>query len=113
MSREHHRKSGLRPQRLAAEILDACRSFILPQASDPVLAELEVGRVDLSPDLGNVTVLLVPAEGQAPPPAADVAPALERNVPFFRRLLADTVNMKRTPLVRLAYVPLRPPEPTE
>lgn len=107
-----HGVSGLRPLRLQQEILDAARGYIVPSFADPVLEALEVSHADMSMDLCNVTIFLMPAAGETPPPTPQIRAALERAQPFARRLLAESVLMKRTPMVRLAYLPVRPAPPT-
>lgn len=108
---EEHGGPGVRHLRLQREMLDACRSYILPSATDPVFAELEVTRVDLAGDLCNVTVHLAPTVAESAPALALVRPALERAGGYFRRMLAEAVPMKRTPKVHLAYWPTRPDAP--
>ncbi|MBI3272799.1 MAG: ribosome-binding factor A [Planctomycetes bacterium] len=113
MKRTDDESAGIRQGRLSREFLDACRSYILPSASDPTLEVLEVARVDVSTDLRNVTVHLALRDGEEAPRPAVLKAALERAVPFFRRMLAEAVPMKRTPLLRLAFVSLKnlPPSP--
>jgi ribosome-binding factor A len=102
-----HRLDGMRPVRLEREMLDACRTFILPSIADPIVSGLEVCRVVLAGDLCNVTFVLMPGPGDPPPPPEQVKTALERVAGYARRLLAESVPMKRTPAVRLEYLPIR------
>lgn len=107
MSHHHRNVSGLRPLRLQHEILDACRSYIVPSLTDPRLETLEVSHVEVSDDLRNVAIYLMPPAGEKSPPAAEVKAALERAVPFARRMLVESVTMKRAPIVRLVFLPTR------
>jgi len=107
MSHRNKRLSGLRPLRLQAEMLDACRSYILPSLDDPVLAALDVSHVEVSDDLCNVTFVLMPGPAGPPPAPDEVKSALERAAPYARKLLAEAVPMKPTPMVRFAWLPVR------
>lgn len=107
MNQHRRNHSGLRPLRLQHEILDACRSYIVPSLTDPCLETLEVSHVEVSGDLRNVAIYLMPPAGETPPPAAQVKEALERAVPFARRMLVESVSMKRAPIVRLVFLPTR------
>ena len=111
MKPERNHRSAVRPQRLMSEILDACRSYIVPSSSDPLILRLDVARVDVSDDLCNVSIHLTPVPGEEPPSAAEIREGFERALPFFRRMLAEAVPMKRAPLLRLAYDPVPPAIP--
>ncbi len=107
MSHRNNRMSGLRPLRLQAEMLDACRAYILPSIDDPVVSTLDVSHVELSDDLCNVTFVLMPGPAGTQATPQEVKSALERVAPYARKLLGESVPMKRLPIVRMAYLPIR------
>ena len=100
-------KRELRVQRLNHAIAEAVQAFILPDAIDERLSRLEVAAVDLASDLHNVTIHLVPAQGEEPWPPEELKEPLQRAEPWMRAQLIEYVSMKKAPAVHLSYIPLR------
>lgn len=91
---------------MAHAIQQAIQAWILPSVSDPVVSQLEVAMVDVSADLASVTVHFVPGQGGTPVSDPEVRVALRRAEPHFRREIAESVDLKRAPMVHLRYLPM-------
>ncbi|WP_366556338.1 30S ribosome-binding factor RbfA [Aquibaculum sediminis] len=65
-------------------------------AHDPALraASITVSEVRVSPDIKNATAFVLPLAGQN---RDAILPALKRAAPYFRRRLADVVELRYTP----------------
>ena len=99
-------KREIRVQRLNHTIAQAVQAYILPDASDDRLSSLEVAAVDVSGDLHNVTIHLVPGIGQEPRDAEEMKHLLHGAAAWFREQLTEHVEMKKSPVVHLTYIPL-------
>ncbi len=99
-------KREIRVQRLNHTIAEAVQAFILPEAEDDRIAALEVAAVDLSGDLHNVTIHLVPGLGEEPRDVLEMKEILHNAEPWFRAQITEHVEMKKSPVVHLEYIPL-------
>jgi ribosome-binding factor A len=99
-------KREIRVQRLNHAIAQAVQAFILPDASDERISSLEVAAVDVAGDLHNVTIHLVPGQGQEPRDVEEMKHLLHAAAPWFRRQLTEHVELKKSPVVHLSYIPL-------
>ncbi len=99
-------KREIRVQRLNHVIAEAVQAFILPDATDDRLAQLEVAGVELAGDLHNVTIHLVPGQGQEILDPEELKEPLHRAEPWIREQLMEHVSLKKAPVVHLSYIPL-------
>ena len=82
-----------RTSRMASLIRAEMARVILEEVSDPSLREVVVTDVNLSKDLKSARVFFV--SGQAVP--SEVDKGLHRALPFFRRRLGETLELRWVP----------------
>jgi ribosome-binding factor A len=94
MRRSHHR-----PQRVA-DLLQHELAELLRKARDPRFVAITLTSVEISPDLLNAKVYFTQLDETS---VRDTLHALNHAEGFFRRLLADKVDLRITPHLRFYY----------
>ncbi|HVJ92249.1 MAG TPA: ribosome-binding factor A [Labilithrix sp.] len=89
-----------RHQRVESSILEELRSILRDDISDPELEGVELTAIVLSPDGKLARVHFAVPRGR---PRTAVERAFSRATGFMRGLLADGVELKRTPELRFVY----------
>ena len=91
-----------RSDRVAGEVQRCLAEALLHHARDPRLGQVNLTRVRLTPDLKLATVyfLLLSDEEFS---REEALQGLERAAPFFRKHVADTMQLRYTPAFRFFY----------
>jgi len=79
-------------------------SQIIRHLSDPKLEGLDLFSVEVAADLSRVRIVCVPTLELAYSKKA-IQTALEKAAPFIRHSLAESLSLKKTPVVALRYAP--------
>ena len=87
---------------MAGEVQRCLAEALLHHARDPRLGQVNLTRVRLTPDLKLATVyfLLLSEEEFS---RKEALQGLERAAPFFRKHVADTMQLRYTPAFRFFY----------
>jgi len=105
MARKTQRQAGQRPLRVGEELRHALAQILeRGELRDPDLAgqAVTVTEVRMSPDIRNATVFVAPLSGtEGARHSATVIAALERAVPFLRRRIAELVQLRYVPNLRI------------
>jgi ribosome-binding factor A len=87
-------------QRIADQVQQVLAQLLLLKASDPRFRTLSVTEVNVSPDMKNAQVFVSALDDEQ---TTDTLKALNRAAGFFRRELAQTLNLRTTPNLRFVY----------
>jgi ribosome-binding factor A len=101
MARKTHKSTGQRPLRVGEEVRHALAQILeRGELRDPDLAgaTVTITEVRMSPDIRNATVFVAPLGGID---TDRIVTALERAVPFLRRRIADIVELRYVPNLRI------------
>lgn len=101
MARKTTKKPGQRPLRVGEELRHVLAQILeRAELRDPDLAGavVTVTEVRMSPDLRNATVFVSPLGGTD---SEKIVAALRRAAPFLRRRVADTVQLRYAPNLRI------------
>lgn len=101
MARKTTKKPGQRPLRVGEELRHVLAQILeRGELRDPDLAGavVTVTEVRMSPDLRNATVFVSPLGGTD---SEKILAALRRAAPFLRRRVADTVQLRYAPNLRI------------
>ena len=101
MARKTTKKTGQRPLRVGEELRHVLAQILeRGELRDPDLAGavVTVTEVRMSPDLRNATVFVSPLGGTD---SEKIVAALRRAAPFLRRRVADTVQLRYAPNLRI------------
>lgn len=101
MARKTHKSTGQRPLRVGEEVRHALAHILeRGELRDPDLAGVVVTitEVRMSPDIRNATVFVAPLGGID---TDKVVTALDRAAPFLRRRIADIVELRYVPNLRI------------
>ena len=101
MAKKTTKKPGQRPLRVGEELRHVLAQILeRGELRDPDLAGavVTVTEVRMSPDLRNATVFVSSLGGID---NAKIVPALRRAAPFLRRRVADTVQLRYAPNLRI------------
>ncbi len=79
-------------------------SQIVRHLSDPKLEGLDLFSIEVAPDLSRVRVVCVPTLALAYS-KKEIQTALEKAAPFIRHSIAESLSLKKTPIVALRYAP--------
>lgn len=91
-----------RSDRVAGEIQRCLAEALLHHVRDPRLAQVNLTRIRLTPDLKLATVyFLLISEDLAS--REEVLKSLERAAPFFRKHVAEIMQLRYTPAFRFFY----------
>ena len=100
-SKSHGRSTGQRPLRVGEEVRHALAQVLeRGELRDPDLVDhaVTVTEVRMSPDIRNATVFVAPLGGID---TQKIVAALERAVPFLRRRVAELVQLRYVPNLRI------------
>lgn len=89
-----------RMQRIADQIQQELAQLLLVKVSDPRFHSVSITAVDVSPDMANATIFVSVFNTENSP---EVLKALNNAAGFFRRELAQTLNLRITPRLRFVY----------
>ena len=103
---EFPRRRGYRAERIERFVAEAFEYTLLPALEDPRLAGLHVFSVETTNNLACVRVTLRSGSEENELETAEVEAALEKAAPRLRMELAESLRIKRIPLLRLSYLPL-------
>ena len=92
---------GRRPERVAHLVQAELARLLLEEANDPLLHEVIVTLVRMTPDLRIARVYFRTLGGGAT--QAEVGRALERAASFLRAEIGHALGMRVTPELRFAY----------
>lgn len=101
MARKTHKSTGQRPLRVGEEVRHALAHILeRGELRDPDLAGVAVTitEVRMSPDIRNATVYVAPLGGIE---TDKIVAALDRAAPFLRRRIADIVELRYVPNLRI------------
>lgn len=101
MARKTHKSTGQRPLRVGEELRHALAQILeRGDLRDPELADavVTITEVRMSPDIRNATVFVAPLGGID---TDKIVKALERAVPYLRRRIADIVELRYVPNLRI------------
>lgn len=101
MAKRTHKSTGQRPLRVGEEVRHALAQILeRSELRDPDLAGVTVTitEVRMSPDIRNATVFVAPLGGID---TKKIVAALDRAVPFLRRRIADLVELRYVPNLRI------------
>ncbi len=84
-----------RSQRVATLIRAELARVLIEEVADPALSQLHINEVELSKDLKAAKVFFSPGESTLKP--KDIKKGLGRALPFFRRKLADNLDLRYVP----------------
>jgi ribosome-binding factor A len=101
MARKVSKSTGQRPLRVGEEVRHALAQILeRGDLRDPDLAGavVTITEVRMSPDIRNATVFVAPLGGID---TAKIVKALERAVPYLRRRIADIVELRYVPNLRI------------
>jgi ribosome-binding factor A len=101
MARKTHKSTGQRPLRVGEEVRHALAQILeRGELRDPDLvgATITITEVRMSPDIRNATVFVAPLGGID---TDKIVKALDRAVPFLRRRIADIVELRYVPNLRI------------
>ena len=105
MAKKTQRHAGQRPLRVGEELRHALAQILeRGELRDPDLADqgVTVTEVRMSPDIRNATVFVAPLSGTGGArDSATVIAALVRAVPFLRRRIAELVQLRYVPNLRI------------
>lgn len=91
-----------RSDRVGGEVQRCLAEALLHHARDPRLSQVNLTRIRLTPDLKLATVyFLLLSEEQAS--REEALRGLERAAPFFRKYVADKMQLRYTPAFRFFY----------
>src|SRR5947199_9057917 len=93
--------AGRRPERVAHLVQAELARLLLEEAKNPLLREVIVTLVRMTPDLRIARVYFRTLGGGAT--QAEVGRALERAAPFLRAEIRHALGMRVTPELRFAY----------
>lgn len=93
-------QSHNRMQRIGDQIQQALAQLLIIKIHDPRLHNLTVTAVHVSPDMANATVFISALEQEN---IKEILAALNRASGFFRRELAQTLNLRITPRLRFSH----------
>jgi ribosome-binding factor A len=82
-----------RTHKVASLIRSELARLLIEEISDPRLKEVVITEVELSRDLKHARVLFAKGEGNL----KEINQGLNRAVPFFRRKLADNLQLRYVP----------------
>jgi len=85
----------------AEQIRQIISEAVLFEMRDPALEGITITRVRVSPDLQYADIRFTPQDDVRDP--ADVARALQHAAGAFRRKLAKSIQMRRTPQLRFHF----------
>lgn len=95
MSSSHNRM-----QRIGDQIQRELAQLVRTKVNDPRFQTLSITAVDVSPDMANATVLVSQLDEKQ---ITETLAALNKAAGFFRRELAQALNLRVTPRIRFAY----------
>jgi ribosome-binding factor A len=101
MARRTNKQTGQRPLRVGEEVRHALAQVLeRGELRDPDLVghAVTVTEVRMSPDIRNATVFVAPLGGLDTP---KVVAALERAAPFLKRRIAELVQLRYVPNLRI------------
>ena len=101
MARKVSKSTGQRPLRVGEELRHALAQILeRGDLRDPDLVGtvVTITEVRMSPDIRNATVFVAPLGGID---TAKIVKALERAVPYLRRRIADIVELRYVPNLRI------------
>jgi len=101
MARKVSKSTGQRPLRVGEEVRHALAQILeRGDLRDPDLVDavVTITEVRMSPDIRNATVFVAPLGGVD---TAKIVKALERAVPYLRRRIAEIVELRYVPNLRM------------
>lgn len=101
MARKVSKSTGQRPLRVGEEVRHALAQILeRGDLRDPDLVDavVTITEVRMSPDIRNATVFVAPLGGID---TDKIVKALERAVPYLRRRIADVVELRYVPNLRI------------
>lgn len=101
MARKTHKSTGQRPLRVGEEVRHALAQILeRGDLRDPDLqgVAVTITEVRMSPDIRNATVFVAPLGGID---TDKIVTALDRAVPYLRRRIADLVELRYVPNLRI------------
>jgi ribosome-binding factor A len=101
MARKVSKSTGQRPLRVGEEVRHALAQILeRGDLRDPDLVDavVTITEVRMSPDIRNATVFVAPLGGVD---TDKIVKALERAVPYLRRRIADIVELRYVPNLRI------------
>jgi len=93
--------AGRRPERVAHLVQAEIARLLLEEAKNPLLRDVIVTFVRMTPDLRIARVYFRTLSGGATP--ANVSRVLERAAPFLRAEIGHALGMRVTPELRFTY----------
>lgn len=91
-------KDSRRTQRMATLLRAEMARLLIEEVSDPSLREIIITDVELSKDLKHARVFFAPQQGEiTPKQEKEIDKGLHRAVPFFRRKIADNLDLRYVP----------------
>ena len=88
------RPESSRPKRVAEAIKNELSVLLIQKVRDPLLQQVSISQVEMSPDLKRAKVYYVVPQGVH---AGKAGKGLERARGFFRSQLAGRLNLRYTP----------------
>ena len=89
-----------RPQRVAEQIRRELAAIFSRDARDPRFSQLTISAVEVSRDLSNAKIFLIPPDDVD---TVGLLKALKKATGYLRRSLAERLNIRNMPTLRFVY----------
>ena len=89
-----------RPQRIAEQIRRELAEIFSREARDPRFSQLTISAVEVSRDLSNAKVFIIPPEELN---VVDLLKALRKATGYLRKILAERLNIRNMPVLRFVH----------
>lgn len=89
-----------RPQRVAEQIRRELAAIFSRDARDPRFAQLTISAVEVSRDLSNAKVFIIPSADNE---IVGLLRALKKATGYLRRGLAERLNIRNMPMLRFVH----------
>ena len=95
---------SIRTERITEQLRNEISVILRDEVTDPRVGMLSITRIKLSRDLSHAQVFWSPVMAEDVD-LDDMEDGLESAAPFVRRLIAERLNLRRTPAFQFLYDP--------